>query len=142
MKISIFGLGYVGCVSAGCLANNGHKVIGVDVNQTKVELINNGFPSIIESQVDELISKAVKNKLLTATLNSQSAVNETDVSIICVGTPNSNTGHLNLDYIFETARNIGQGIKSKSGFHTIVIRSTVSPGTNKNVSEFNINFIR
>lgn len=135
MKISIFGLGYVGCVSAACLAKNGHSIIGVDINKHKVDLINKGISPIVELGLDELIQSAVKNNLLKATLNAFEAVLKSDVSIICVGTPNSLTGHLNTEYIFNTAKAIGEALKEKSSFHTIVIRSTVPPGTNMKVSD-------
>lgn len=133
MKISIFGLGYVGCVSMGCLANNGHRVIGVDVMPAKVQLINQGRPTIIEKDIDRLIAESWKNGRATATTDYREAVLETDVSIICVGTPSSTNGHLNLNAIFETARQIGEALKEKQGFHVVAIRSTVLPGTNKKV---------
>ena len=135
MNISIFGLGYVGCVSVGCLAKNGHKVIGVDVNQFKVELINRGIATILEKDVDKLIKEGVLNGNISATTCADEAVFNSDISIICVGTPSSEHGHLNLSYIFNTAEQIGKALKSKPGFHTIVIRSTVLPGTNEKFGE-------
>lgn len=130
MKVSIFGLGYVGCVSAGCLAKSGHFVIGVDISENKVELINKGIPTIAEEEIDELIKTAHGCKNLFATHDYLYAIKETDISIICVGTPNNINGLLNLEQIYKTAENIAQGIKEKDTFHTVVIRSTVSPGTN------------
>ena len=106
MNISIFGLGYVGCVSVGCLANNGHRVIGVDVMPSKVELINKGKPTIIEKDIDRLIEENWKEGRASATTDYREAVLATDVSIICVGTPSSMNGHLNLSAIYETARQI------------------------------------
>lgn len=129
MRISIFGLGYVGCVSLGCLARNGHSVIGVDVSETKVKQINNGVPTIIEDEIDVIIQEEHLKGSISATTNFVSAVSDTEISIIAVGTPSTPTGHLNLTYIFNVAKNIGEGIRNKEGFHTVVIRSTVLPGT-------------
>lgn len=135
MNISIFGLGYVGCVSLGCLAKNGHTVVGVDVSQTKVDLINSGKPTIIEKDIDSIISEQFAAGRISATRDFAEAVRQTEVSIICVGTPSSPDGHLNLDYIFTTARQIGEGMRDKDGFHVVAIRSTVMPGTNQKVGE-------
>lgn len=134
-KISIFGLGYVGCVSLGCLAQNGHKVIGVDVVQHKVDLINKGKPTIIEKDIDTIIEEQHKAGRISATTDNIQAVKDTDVSIICVGTPSTGNGHLNLDYIYNTARGIGEALKEKEGFHVIAIRSTVLMGTNQKVGQ-------
>ena len=134
-NISIFGLGYVGCVSLGCLAKNGHNVVGVDVVQHKVDLINNGKPTIIEKDIDTIIAEAQKNGRIRATTDNIEAVKDTEVSIICVGTPSTGNGHLNLEYIYNTARGIGEALKEKDSFHVIAIRSTVLLGTNKKVGE-------
>ncbi|MES2649738.1 MAG: nucleotide sugar dehydrogenase [Bacteroidota bacterium] len=135
MQISIFGLGYVGCVSVGCLARNGHNVIGVDVNAFKVELINTGKATILEKDIDKIIKEEFNNGRITATTCADEAVLNTDISIICVGTPSSPNGHLNLSYIYKTAEQIGKALKSKENFHTVVIRSTVLPGTNKKLGD-------
>ena len=135
MNISIFGLGYVGCVSVGCLSNNGHRVIGVDVMPSKVELINQGKPTIIEKDIDRLIAENWKEGRASATTNYREAVLGTDVSIICVGTPSSPEGHLNLTAIYDTARQIGESIREKGSFHVVAIRSTVLPGTNEKVGQ-------
>jgi len=135
MNISVFGLGYVGCVSVGCLSHFGHKVIGVDINETKVALINSGKPTIVEKGIDELISRGKKSGLVSATMDAGEAVNNTDVSIICVGTPSKKEGHLDLSGIYETAQQIGNALKEKKGFHTVMIRSTVLPGTNRKAGE-------
>ena len=135
MNISIFGLGYVGCVSMGCLAKNGHKVIGIDINKNKIDLINRGLPTIIEKDIDEIISDQSKKRMISATIDYIEAVNKTNVSIICVGTQATLEGHLNLDYVFKTANNIGEALRGKKGFHVIVIRSTVFPGTNYKVGK-------
>lgn len=135
MNISIFGLGYVGCVSLGCLAQNGHNIIGVDVNEHKVNLINNGKPTIIEKDIDNIIEEQYIKKRIFATKDYIKAINETDISIICVGTPSKKEGHLNLDYIYKVAKEIGEVLNKKESFHTIVIRSTVLPGTNHKIGK-------
>ncbi|MCG8550849.1 MAG: UDP-glucose/GDP-mannose dehydrogenase family protein [Desulfobacterales bacterium] len=133
MNISIFGLGYVGCVGMGCLASNGHEVIGVDVQQQKVDLINQGRPTIVEKDIDQILGEQFEKKKISATSHALEAVLATEVSIICVGTPSTSRGHLNLEYIFQTAAQIGQALKAKNTFHVVAIRSTVLPGTNDKV---------
>lgn len=135
MNISIFGLGYVGCVSLGCLANNGHSVIGVDINAFKVDLINSGQPTIVEKDIDKIIKEQFEAGRISATTDAKKAVFNSDISIVCVGTPSSPQGHLNLSYIFKTAEQIGEALREKDSFHTVVIRSTVLPGTNKKFGE-------
>lgn len=135
MNISIFGLGYVGCVGMGCLAAKGHKVIGIDVAPEKIENINAGLPTIVEADIDALIEQYAREGSIRATIDYIDAVLNTDISFICVGTPSSETGHLNLDYIYQTAKEIGLALKQKQGFHVVVIRSTVLPGTNKKIGE-------
>lgn len=130
MSISIFGLGYVGCVSLGCLARNGFDVIGVEVNKTKANMINKGIPTIIEKDINGIIRKGFISGKIKATSNAKKAVIGSDISIICVGTPSAPNGHLNLEYIFNTARQIGEALKHKKSYHLIAIRSTVLPGTN------------
>jgi len=129
MKISIFGLGYVGCVSAGCLASNGHTIIGVDSNEDKVASINDGRPTIIEKDLGDLISSGVINGNLSATTDYLDAVLKSEISFISVGTPSSITGDLNLEYIYKVVEQIGEGIKEKKNKHIIAIRSTTLPGT-------------
>ena len=133
MKISVFGLGYVGCVSAACMANDGNTVVGVDVNPSKVAAIAAGRSPIIEPGLDELLEKAVKNGKLCATQNAGEAVDNTDVSMICVGTPSNGNGSLKLDYVERVCEEIGQALAAKESYHTVVIRSTVLPGTVRNV---------
>lgn len=135
MNISIFGLGYVGCVSLGCLSQIGHHVIGVDVNLHKVDLINSGKPTIIEKDIDHIIKEQHANKRIRATSNCLEAVSDSSISIICVGTPSTKAGHLNLEYIYKVAAEIGEALKSLNKFHTIVIRSTVLPGTNEEIGK-------
>lgn len=129
MNISIFGLGYVGCVSIGCLAKNGHHVIGVDVSQVKVDQINAGKATIIEKDIDKIIAEQRANGNIEATTDSVDAICRTDITIIAVGTPSSDKGHLNLNYIFKVAEATGLGLKEKKDFHIIAIRSTIMPGT-------------
>ncbi|MBI4646587.1 MAG: nucleotide sugar dehydrogenase [Bacteroidia bacterium] len=135
MEISIFGLGYVGCVSLGCLAKDGHKVIGVDISDIKVDLINSGKPAIIEKDIDIIIENQWKIKQISATKDYIFAVKNSEISIIAVGTPSTPTGHLNLDFIYRTAGNIGEGIAQKDTFHIISVRSTVMPGTNEKIGK-------
>ncbi len=135
MNISIFGLGYVGCVGVGCLAELGHNVIGVDIDKNKVNLINEGKATIVENEIDELIQKNTETGRINATSNVEEAIKNSDVAIICVGTPNDANGHLNMKYIEKVAEEIGKELKNKNGFFTIAIRSTVMPGTNHKVRD-------
>jgi GDP-mannose 6-dehydrogenase len=135
MKISIFGLGYVGCISLGCLARNGHTVVGVDVSANKVGLINKGKPTIIEKDIDGIIAEQFSLGRISATSDAKEAVLATDLSIIAVGTPSTPQGHLDLKYIFKVAQNIGEALTEKNGFHVVAIRSTVLPGTCDKVAE-------
>ncbi|HST20235.1 MAG TPA: UDP-glucose/GDP-mannose dehydrogenase family protein [Blastocatellia bacterium] len=129
MRLSIFGLGYVGCVSAACFANEGHAVIGVDVNQLKVDIINNGRSPIVELGVEELIKKAVEEGKLRATTDGKEAVHNSDISLVCVGTPGNHNGSLDLTYVKRACQQIGEALESKSRYHIVVLRSTMLPGT-------------
>lgn len=133
MRISIFGLGYVGAVSAGCLATDGHDVIGVDPNQTKVDLINKGVTPIIEKDIGEMIAKTAASGKLRATTDVREAVMGSDISLICVGTPSMLNGNLDLSYVRRVCEEIGAAIKDKQGFHVVVARSTMLPGSMRNV---------
>ncbi len=133
MKIAIFGLGYVGCVGIGCLAQNGHQIIGVDTNQDKIDLINRGLPTIIEKDIDTILIEQWKSGRIAATQDYRKAVMDSEVAFICVGTPSLPTGQLNLEYVYQTAGQIGEAIKNKKGFYIVAIRSTVFPGTNSKV---------
>jgi len=135
LKISIFGLGYVGCVSLGCLSKNGHQVTGVDLNNKKVDFINRGKATIVEKEIDEIIFKQHKSGKISATTDGIDAVRNTEVSIICVGTPSTPNGHLDINAILKVSGEIGKGIRKKDTFHIIVIRSTVFPGTNGKVTK-------
>jgi len=129
MKISIFGLGYVGAVSAGCLAQEGHTVIGVDPYQPKVDLINSGKTPVIEQDIGDIMANAVKAGRLRATTDIQDAVDNTDMSFICVGTPSLINGGLDLKYVRSVCEQIGRAISDKDGFHVVVARSTMLPGS-------------
>ena len=129
MRISIFGLGYVGTVSAGCLAHDGHEVIGVDPVRTKVELINAGHSPIIEADIAEIIASTVRLGRLQATEDQDQAIRDTELSFVCVGTPSQTNGNLDLRYIRRVCELIGQALRNKPTRHTVVIRSTILPGT-------------
>ncbi len=129
MRISVFGLGYVGCVTAACLASIGNTVIGVDVNPAKVRSLGSGQSPIAEPGLEELLAKVVESGHLRATLDAGEAVRETDISLICVGTPSNHTGCVNLQFIDKVSSEIGQALATKQGYHVVVDRSTVLPGT-------------
>lgn len=133
MNISIFGLGYVGTVSAGCLAKEGHNVTGVDPNDTKVDLINQGNTPIIEDAIGDIIRETVQLGRLRATSNAEEAINETKLSFVCVGTPSELNGNLDFRFIRRVCERIGAVLKDKSERHVIVIRSTILPGTMQNI---------
>lgn len=133
MKISIFGMGYVGAVSAGCLAAEGHEVIGLDLNQTKVDLINQGISPIIEKDIHGMIARAAAAGRLRATMDVGEAVRGSDMSLICVGTPSQLNGNLDLSYVRRVCEQIGSAIRDKEGFHVVVARSTMLPGSMRHV---------
>ena len=134
MKISVFGLGYVGTVSAGCLAASGHTVWGVDVNVDKVASINSGRAPIVEPDISDFIAKAQTQGLLKATVSSEEGILNTDVSFICVGTPSQVNGSLDLTYLKRVCEDIGAALHNKKSAHTIVFRSTTLPGTTEEVA--------
>jgi GDP-mannose 6-dehydrogenase len=129
LKVALFGLGYVGCVSAGCFASSGHEVYGVDVNPVKVDILRSGKSPIIEKDVGELIADAVESGRLHATTSASEAVHATEVSLICVGTPSNPNGSLDLRHIYKVAEEIGGALRDHEAYHVVVIRSTVMPGT-------------
>jgi GDP-mannose 6-dehydrogenase len=133
LRISIFGLGYVGAVSAGCLAAEGHQVLGVDPVADKVDLINQGHSPIVEANISEIIGEAVRAGRLRATKDPVAAIHETELSFICVGTPSQQNGNLDLRYIRRICEQIGSALQTKVKRHTVVVRSTILPGTMRNV---------
>ena len=133
MKISIFGLGYVGAVSAGCLARDGHTVIGVDPYQPKIDLINAGKTPVIEKDIGEIVQQAVADGLLRATQDVRHAVFDSDISLICVGTPSQANGSLDLKYVRKVCEEIGAVLREKDAFHVVVARSTMLPGSMRSI---------
>jgi GDP-mannose 6-dehydrogenase len=129
MKLSVFGLGYVGCVSAACFAKEGHEVVGVDVNAAKVEIINGGRSPIVEHGIGELIGEMTKAGRLRATVDSAEGVRDSEVSLVCVGTPSHSNGSLDLTYVKRVCQEIGKALEEKRARHIVVIRSTMLPGT-------------
>ena len=129
MKISVFGIGYVGAVSCGCLAGAGHEIVGVDVSPDKVAMLANGQSPIVEDEIDRLIAEGVAQGRLRATLDVAGAVRETDVSFISVGTPSGPDGSVSLRAVDAVVATIGQALRDKPGTHIVVMRSTVPPGT-------------
>jgi len=127
--ISIFGLGYVGTVSAACFASMGHRVIGVDVNRSKVEMLASGRSPIVEARVPELIAEAHAASRLDATIDTVRAVRESDISFVCVGTPSQRSGQLDLRHLVNVANEIGSALKEKKSHHIVVVRSTILPGS-------------
>ncbi len=132
VRIGVFGLGYVGAVSAACLARE-HVVVGVDPNQTKVDMINSGRSPIVERELDGLIERAAVAGRLRATTSARRAVAETELSLVCVGTPSRPNGSLDLQYLERVCRDIGEALAEARDFHVVVIRSTVLPGTMREV---------
>lgn len=133
MRISVFGLGYVGCVSAACLANRGHDVVGVDVNPLKVEQISSGEAPVVEEKIGELTAEAVRSGNLRATNDVDEAIRSTELSVICVGTPSAANGSLSTAYLERVATQIGWALAGLGRRHTIVFRSTMLPGTTESL---------
>lgn len=129
MRISIFGLGYVGAVCAGCLAEAGHEVIGVDVSALKVDLTNRGKAPVVEPGLEAILQAQVQSGRLRATSNTEEAIRGSDLTMICVGTPSRKNGSLDLRYIKKVCKAIGAVLAKKSTYHSVVVRSTVLPGT-------------
>jgi GDP-mannose 6-dehydrogenase len=133
MRVSVFGLGYVGSVSAACFAEDGHEVIGVDVAPAKVASINDGHSPIVEKGLDELIHQNAAAGRLRATTSTADAIRDTGLSLVCVGTPSRKNGSLDLTYLERVAEQIGEALRLKDEYHVVVIRSTVLPGTTHEV---------
>ncbi|WP_099042250.1 nucleotide sugar dehydrogenase [Mycobacterium neglectum] len=127
--VSVFGLGYVGCVSAACLASRGHSVIGVDVNRQKLDNLGQGKAPVVEERIGELTAEVVAAGMLTVTEDSLAAVLQTDVSLVCVGTPSSSGGSLETKYLEQVTTQIGAALAVKDCWHVVVYRSTMMPGT-------------
>lgn len=132
-SISIFGLGYVGSVMAACFAHKGNRVVGVDVNPDKVAAINSGHTPIIEERMEALVAEGFAAERLRATANVAAAVEETEISFICVGTPSQTNGKLDLGHVEHVSREIGQALKQKTSQHHVVVRSTILPGSTESV---------
>jgi GDP-mannose 6-dehydrogenase len=133
LDISIFGLGYVGCVSAGCLANDGHSVLGVDTNLEKVDLVNKGISPVVEPGLDRLIASGHEAGQLRATSDSALAVAETELSFVCIQTPSAPNGSLDLQFVVRVAEEIGAELRTSDSFHVVVFRSTMLPRTMEEV---------
>jgi len=133
VKVSVFGLGYVGSVSAASFASDGHQVIGVDVNPDKVAAINAGRSPIVEPGLEQLLARNATEGRLRATTDSAVAVAESEVSLLCVGTPSRKNGSLDLTYLERVSTEVGAALRTKSAYHVVVVRSTVLPGTTHGV---------
>ena len=133
MDISVFGLGYFGSVTGACLANNGHFVIGIDIKREKVDTINAGKSPVFEKGLDKLINEVVANGKLKATLSVSEAIEGSEISLICVGTPSNLDGSINLEHIKRVCSDMGRALKVKNKFHVVVIRSTILPGTTESI---------
>lgn len=127
--ISVFGIGYVGVVSAACLARDGHKVLAVDIVPERVDIINSGQSPIVENGLAPLIADAVRDGLLIAILDAEAAIMATDASLVCVGTPSNADGSVGLHHVTSVCEIIGRAIAKKQGYHSVIIRSTIVPGT-------------
>jgi GDP-mannose 6-dehydrogenase len=133
MRVSVFGLGYVGCVTSTCLAEAGHEVVGVDVNQDKVDMINRAVPPLVEPGLGELLTAVVKTGRLRATASTEEAVKATELALICVGTPGRVTGQLDATALDRVGWQIGRALRARKTPYSVVLRSTVVPGTTERV---------
>lgn len=133
MRVSVFGLGYVGTVSVGCLAAGGHFVVGVDSNRTKVDFLARGESPIIEPKIGDLIERGLSEERIVATTDAAMAVDSTDLAFICVGTPSQRNGNLDLTYVRNVCEDLGRALAKKTSRFTVVFRSTVLPGTTSNI---------
>ena len=133
MKISIFGLGYVGAVSMACLARDGHEVVGADLDPLKLDLIRSGRSPIVEEGIQDLTAEVVKSGRVTVTDDVAAAVHATQLSFICVGTPSSPNGSQDLSAVRRVSEQIGAALKDKPGYHTVIMRSTLQPGAMESV---------
>lgn len=131
MNVTVFGLGYVGCVTAALLAKDGHNVCGVDVSNHKIDHLTAGKSPIVEPGLDEIIAAVCASGKLKATLDVNEGLENSDISLICVGTPSASDGSLDLQYVKQVAGQIGANMSETGRFHTIVVRSTVLPGSTR-----------
>lgn len=131
MDIAVFGLGYVGAVSAACLAERGHRVIGVDTNPVKVDLLNDGRSPIVEGRLPELVAQARASGRLRATLDWQEAVDHSEMAWVCVSTPSQANGSIDTRYLKVVGEQLGQSLRKRESHYSIVVRSTVLPGTTR-----------
>jgi GDP-mannose 6-dehydrogenase len=132
-RLAVIGIGYVGVVSAACLARDGHRVIAVDVDPAKVAAISAGRSPIVEPDLPDLIAKVVASGHLTATTDLAAAIHDSEASIVCVGTPSAADHSIGLDYVKAVCSEIGQALATRSGFHSVIMRSTIVPGTMEEV---------
>jgi len=132
--ISVFGLGYVGAVTASCLAKAGHRVIGVDVNPIKVEMLESGHAPVLEPSLNELIAEGRRASRLARNMDLKMAVSQSEISFLCVGTPSLHNGSLDVSAVKRSCEEIGKALRSKKEFHWIVLRSTVLPGTARSLA--------
>jgi GDP-mannose 6-dehydrogenase len=129
MKISVFGLGYVGSVLCGCLPEFGHELIGVDIKKDKVDMINEGKSPVFERGLFERIEKFSKEGKVSATTDDKAAIAETELCLVCVGTPGNLDGSINLDYAKGVMKSIGEALEAKSDYFIVAMRSTMLPGS-------------
>jgi GDP-mannose 6-dehydrogenase len=132
-RISVFGLGYVGAVTAACLAEAGHRVVGVDVNPAKIQILESGRAPVLEPGLDNLVAAGRRSGRLHATSDVTAAVTESEISFVCVGTPSLPNGRLDLRCVERVCEEIGTALRSKNEFHLVVMRSTVLPGTTRSL---------
>ena len=133
VRVGVYGLGYVGCVSAVCLASQGCHVIGVDVNADKVDMLGRGLAPIIEERIGEMTAEVIAAGTLTVTTEARDAVTRSDVSLVCVGTPSTLTGELTTDFLQQVTSDIGSALAETDRWHVVVYRSTMVPGTCENL---------
>ena len=133
MKVTVIGTGYVGLVTGVGLASKGHKVICVDVIQEKVDQINQGITPIYEKDLDNLLKEVIEKETLQATTDIKRAILSSELSMICVGTPTADDGSIDLTYIKKVSEDVGQALKEKNDYHVVTVKSTVVPGTTRDV---------
>jgi GDP-mannose 6-dehydrogenase len=133
MRVSVFGLGYVGCVTAACLARAGHRVIGVDINPDKVAMVNSGTSPLVEPGLGELLAEVSAAGQLRSSTSAEEAVSESELALICVGTPSRDNGQLDVEAVRRVAEQIGQCLRRQAKAYTVVLRSTVLPGTTESI---------